>query len=245
LDFGAAVGTAARLGFGHVDVVAQVDRPEAHRDALAQAGVLVSCGALGRALPDGISLDALSLQRRREAVHLVKRQINDLALLGATCAYLIPPADDQGACLQAYAEACSLLAEHAAERMVRLALEPIPGRLLGNAAGVLALLEDIDHPNLGLLLDVGHCLISGEEPAEVARLAGARLAYVHVDDNDGVQDLHWPLLTGRLQYHQLQQLFAVLTQIAYRGGLALELTPGVGDAEAALYGSKQLLARLG
>lgn len=244
LDFADAVAAAARLGFSHVDVTALVERPAAHREALAEAGVLVGCAALGRDLPAGVSLDALSLARRREAVQLVERQINDAALLGAICAYIVPPADDQGACRTAYAEASALVAEHAAGRMVRLALEPIPGRLLANAAAALAFLDEVDHANLGLLLDTGHCLIAGEEPAAIARAAGDRLAYVHLDDNDGVGDLHWPLLTGRLKESQLGELFRALADIGYGSGMALELKPGTGDAEMGLRGSKALVDSL-
>ncbi len=217
LDFAAAVDAAARLGFTHVDVVALVDRPESHREALAAADVLVACASLGRDLPEGISLDALAVSSRRPAVDLVKRQINDAAQLGATTAYLIPPADDRGACLPAFAEVCCLLADHAASRMVRLCLEPIPGRLLSDSTQVLAFLDEADHANLGLLLDVGHCQISGEEPAEVVRRAGSRLTYVHLDDNDGQNDLHWSLLHGRLTEATLVALGQASANAATRG----------------------------
>jgi sugar phosphate isomerase/epimerase len=235
-----AAATAARLGFTLADVVAVVERSPTDREALADAGLGVVCAALGRDLPAGESLDALSLSSRRAALEQVKRQINDAALLGATCAYLVSPADDQGACLPAYTEVCCLLADHAASRMMRLCLEPIPGRRFHDAASMLAFLKEADHPNLGLLLDVGHCLISGEEPAEMVRQAGERLAYVHLDDNDGVGDLHWPLLTGRLTPDHLRRLKRALDETGYTGGLALELNPSNPEPEEALRRSKAL-----
>lgn len=244
LDFPQAVAEAARLGFTHVDVVAQVDRPETDREALAQAGVLVACASLGRDLPEGVSLDALSVTSRKTAVELVKRQINDAAQLGATTAYLVPPADDRGACLPAFAEECSLLADHAAGRMVRLCVEAIPGRLLSSSAEALRFLDEADHVNLGLLLDVGHCLISGEDPAEIVHRAGSRLTYVHLDDNDGANDVHWPLLTGRLTEKTLRQLGQALREYGYQGAMALELKPGNGDPIEALRQSREIAYRL-
>jgi sugar phosphate isomerase/epimerase len=153
----------------------------------------------------------------------MRRQIADIARLGATHAYVVPGTDDSAAGLARFAEACRLLADHAASRMVRLCIEHVPGRALPTAATVLRWLEAVGHPDLRLLLDVGHCLISGEDPAEVIRQAGQRLGYVHLDDNDGENDLHWPLLTGRLTHGSLKATLAALRQVGYEGALALEL----------------------
>ena len=38
--------------------------------------------------------------------------------------------------------------------------------------------------------------MSGEDPEAVIANAGDRLGYVHLDDNDGLSDLHWSLLEG-------------------------------------------------
>ena len=103
------------------------------------------------------------------------------------------------------------------------------------------LLDRVGHPNLALLLDIGHCLISREEPADVVRRAGSRLGYVHLDDNDGQGDLHWPLLTGRLTRDGLRELGAALRSVGYRGPLSLELNPANADPVAALREGKGLL----
>jgi sugar phosphate isomerase/epimerase len=95
-----------------------------------------------------------------------------------------------------------------------------------------------------LLLDVGHCLIAGEDAAAAARDAGPLLGYVHLDDNDGAGDLHWPLLTGRLTEARLAGLAAALRETGYRGGLSLELkAPPTGRGEA-LRRSKEIAERI-
>ncbi|HVS40305.1 MAG TPA: sugar phosphate isomerase/epimerase family protein [Gemmataceae bacterium] len=232
-DFAAEVRFAADLGFGCVDVVALEDRPDADREALADAGLLVRCAAVGRGMPDGRMLDAADAGLRREAVEQMRRQLTDAARLGATCAYVVSGMEGSAAGLSCFAEACGLLADHAAGLMMRLCVEPIPGRALPDAAATLAWLRRTAHPNLGLLLDVGHCLIAGEDSATAARSAGPLLAHIHLNDNDGVGDLHWPLLTGRLTAAQLTDLAAALREIGFSGGLSLELkTAGAERAEA-------------
>jgi sugar phosphate isomerase/epimerase len=243
LPFAGAVATAARLGFTHVDVVASPERSPADREALADAGVVVCCAALGRDLPAGAALDAADVGLRRRALDVVRAQIIDAAQLGATVAYLVPPVETERLAL--FAEACDLLAEAAAGRLVRLCVEHVPGRALARAADTLAWLETT-HPALGLLLDVGHCLISSEDAAAVVFGAEGRLGHVHLDDNDGVGDLHWPLLTGRLTTAHLASLAAALREVGYRGGVALELSPSNVDPVAALADSRrtwQALAR--
>jgi sugar phosphate isomerase/epimerase len=230
LDFANAVARAAAIGFRHVDPVALVDRPPEHLDALAEAGVLIGCAAVGRDLPPEHSLDAADVERRRATVRLMKRQLDDAARLGATCAYIVPGAD-AGA---RFADAVTLLADHASRQRVRLCVEAIPGRALDRADATLAWLRRLGHANLFLLLDVGHCLITNEDAATVIRDAGSLLGYVHLDDNDGVSDQHWPLLTGKLTLDDLCRVQIALQEMAYRGGIALELNASHPNPEAAL-----------
>ena len=49
------------------------------------------------------------------------------------------------------------------------------------ALGTLDFLNTIDHPNLYLLLDVGHLQISNEDPVDVIERAGDHLGYVQSD----------------------------------------------------------------
>jgi len=190
LRFEGAIEQIRRLGFTHVDVVGQVERPPSHLDALADSGLLVSCVAIGRDLLEGDTLDAPSVATRRRAVDQIQRQIADAARLGATHCYVVPGTDAGVDGLTRFSETCCLLADFAQSRMVRLCVEHVPGRRLASAAATLEWLEEVAHPNLGLLVDVGHCLISAEKPAQIIEKAGGHLAYVHLDDNDGENDLH-------------------------------------------------------
>lgn len=241
LDFEAAARQASALGFKYVDVVGLAERPAAHREALADADLLVSCAAVGRGLPEGHTLDAADIPLRRAAVEEIERQIADAAGLGATHCYLVPGFEAGADALRRFADSCACLADYAAARMMRLCVEHVPGRALPTAAATLAWLEDVGHDNLSLLLDTGHCLMTREDAAEVVRRVGPRLGYVHCDDNDGAGDLHWPLLTGRLTRDGLVALGAALRSVGYRDPLSLELNPANADPVAALREGKALL----
>lgn len=244
LDFEGAVRQVASLGFPSVDVVARSERPQSHLEALADTELVVACAALGKGLPADRTLDAEDIGSRRATVEEIKRQIADGARLGATHGYLVPGHDASPAGLARFADASTLLADFAGQRMVRLCVEHVPGRSLGTAAATLRWLETIGHPNLALLVDVGHCLISGEDPADVIPLAGRRLGWVHLDDNDGNSDLHWPLLTGRLTEEMLRTTLAALRSAGYAGGLTLELQAENAKPVDALREGKRLLERL-
>jgi sugar phosphate isomerase/epimerase len=244
LDFEAAGRRAASLGFRHVDVVAVADRPESHLEALAETGAVVCCAALGRGLPDGHTLDAADRTPRQAALDEMKRQVADAARLGATCAYVVPGTDGSPEALARFADSCALLADFAAQRMVRLCVEHTPGRALPTVAATLGWLEQLGHANLGLLLDVGHCQISREDPAAAVVQAGPLLGYVQLDDNDGVGDLHLPLLAGQLTEEQLASVLGTLRLHGYAGALALELSPRNEEPERALAEGKALVERL-
>ena len=227
-----------RLGFAHVDLIGKAERPDHERAALADSGLIVDCVALGRDLPAGCSLDADNVTLRRRAVEHVERQIVDAAQLGARVAYVVQPKAE--AALPAFADACGVLAAFARGRMTQFCVEHFPGSALPTAKGTLAWLPD----DVKLVLDLGHCLISTEDPCQVVEAAGDRLGYVQLDDNDGVGDVHWPLLTGTLSEAMLGALLRRLDDSSYHGGIALELNGTLPDAVGNLARSKKLVEQL-
>jgi sugar phosphate isomerase/epimerase len=244
LEFEQAVRQVAAMEFTHVDLVAEIARPPSHYEVLAESALTVSCCPIGRGVPEEQTLDTPDVSNRRAAVEAFQRQIADAALLGATHGYVISGKDSSPDGLARFAESCGILADFAAARMVKLCVEHIPGRALATAAATLDWLVQLGHANLFLLLDIGHCLITSENAAELIHRAGSRLGYVHFDDNDGIGDLHWALLTGKLTEANLRDSLEALPRAGYRGPLALELSPKNADPAAALKEGKALLSRL-
>jgi sugar phosphate isomerase/epimerase len=110
--------------------------------------------------------------------------------------------------------------EYAGERGVRIALEPITRfetYLLNRAEQALAMVEDVDLPNVGVCLDTFHMNIEETAPLDAIREAGPRLFDFHVADNNrkppGQGTLDWPSILRTLQ------------EVGYAGHLSAEVEP--------------------
>lgn len=228
------------LGFHKIDI-----RPDflEKRDVPLLKGkhpLGVSSVAASFGVPEGAALDSSDDDVRKRGVAHVGKIVNQCAALGGKVVYLVPGKDNSPATLSRYAGALAQAAEQAASHEVRLSIEHFPGTALPTAAATLEFISEIDHPNLGLLFDIGHVQISDEDPVEVISAAGPRLHYVHLDDNDGHGDLHWALLDGVLTTETLQRTFGALQDIGYSGGISLELSPQLDDPYQALRRSRQI-----
>jgi sugar phosphate isomerase/epimerase len=183
LSFAPALREAAALGFSRVAVPARTERLPEDLEALADSGLLVAAVALGEDLPAGCGLDNLDVGKRRRALEVLQRQVSDAARLGATCAWLSPGADLGAAGRACFAEACALLADYAARRMVRLCVTHAPGSALPSAGQALAWIEQAPE-TVGLMLDIGR-LAPGEEVEEILGRAGPRLGAVCLPASQG------------------------------------------------------------
>lgn len=110
----------------------------------------------------------------------------------------------------------------AADRGVLLGFEPEPGMLVDTVAAWERLAAAVDHPALGITLDIGHCqCLEPLSPAACVRRVADRLAHVHIEDMcRGVHE-HLGFGDGEIDFP------AVLTELAtvgYRGLVAVELS---------------------
>lgn len=112
----------------------------------------------------------------------------------------------------------------AREHGVTLAFEPEPGMFIERPGGYVELLARLgsDGDELGLCLDVGHLLCTGDLPVErEIRRLGPRLAQVHLDDiKDGVHE-HCMFGEGDLD---LSAALNALIEVGYDGMAAVELS---------------------
>lgn len=93
---------------------------------------------------------------------------------------------------------------------LRLCLEPRVGEVVSNTDALLRLIEQVDSPVLGAVLDCGHLHAQKEIlPLSVEKL-GSRIFYVHAADNDARDNEHlapgrgtvdWEALIGGLRRH--------------------------------------------
>lgn len=121
---------------------------------------------------------------------------------------------------------------------VRVALEVIPNAL-STAEALVGLVEELDHPDVGVCLDFGHAHIQGDVVDAVETLSGLLLA-AHVHDNHGRRDEHLPPFDGTIDW---PGALMALQKVGYEGTMMLELASADPSAPA-LERARQSVARL-
>ncbi|HEX7978370.1 MAG TPA: sugar phosphate isomerase/epimerase [Gemmatimonadaceae bacterium] len=109
------------------------------------------------------------------------------------------------------------LGEYAADRGVMLGVETLnrfETSFLNTTAQAIELIERVDHPSVGLALDVFHLGIEEKHVGDALRLAGSRLVHLQVAENDrGTPG------TGSLPWHDVAR---ALQEIGYTGRVVIE-----------------------
>ena len=96
-----------------------------------------------------------------------------------------------------------------------------------STGAALLLCDDVDRPNFGLTLDVGHCLAAGENPAQSAAMVGARGKLFGVQLNDGYTRLGAEdgLAFGSVHPLLALEFIATLQKYNYDGHLYFDTFP--------------------
>jgi hydroxypyruvate isomerase len=229
-----ALDQIAEAGFSHIDIRPSWLQSGDLQQRVRDLGLTVSCMAASADMPEGASLTGEGSQAGRDHVF---KALEHCAALGAKVAYLVP----EGDCLDRFAEPLPILAERAQELGLKLCVEHFPGTILPTVPFTLDYLAKIGHPNLYLVFDIGHAQMANENPAEMVVLAGDRLGYVHLDDNDGENDLHLGLCDGVMTEDVLKAMLQALDELGYASNVSLELKADIPDPLDALKRSREIV----
>ena len=211
-------------------------------DDLLNAGLTVTCvGITPAPLPNGLTLDSLATDDADSALPCLVDALKRGASLGAKTAYMVTPPSRVGDA-EMYVRSMSRLGDEAARLGMKLCVEPSPGNALGDYNETMRLLDSASSDGLYALLDLGHLLLTGEDPAATVRMLGDRLGYVHVDDNDGKSDVHYGLLEGVLSEQALFSFLDALDASSYDGPLAIEIKSDLPSPLASLIRSRIAIA---
>lgn len=120
------------------------------------------------------------------------------------------------------------LLAHVDRHDVRLCFEPEPGMFVERMEQFDRLATELDHPQFGLTLDVGHvhCLQDGSLRDHILR-HGSRLWNVHLEDMRYDRHEHLMFGEGDLPF---DEVFDALREIDYGGPLHVELSRHSHDA---------------
>jgi fructoselysine 3-epimerase len=152
-----------------------------------------------------------------------------------TCSMKRGPPEERGKALGRLGEGVAECADYAKAAAVRFALEPFPTGELPTVRETTAFIRGAASDNLGLVLDTGHAAISREALGRAAKHSRGCIAHVHLNNNDGILDLHWPPKTGKLATEDFRGLLVELRDQNYRGEMSIELSkprPVVGTITA-------------
>ncbi|MHC5009602.1 MAG: sugar phosphate isomerase/epimerase family protein [Planctomycetota bacterium] len=133
-----------------------------------------------------------------------------------------PEGQTEEQALERLATGLRALCAHATSVGVRIGFEPEPGMAVETATRWPAVRDRVGHEALGLTLDVGHCLATGEgDPADAIRRYGADLLVLQLDDHrPGVHE-HLMFGEGDLDFASVG---AAVHEIGFRGPLEVELS---------------------
>jgi xylose isomerase len=84
-----------------------------------------------------------------------------------------------------------------------------------SAGETLSFCQAVGKPNLGVALDFGHSIQTGERPAQAAAMLARdnRLFYVHLNDND--RNFDWDLMPGAMHFWEFIEFFYYLRILGY------------------------------
>jgi sugar phosphate isomerase/epimerase len=129
------------------------------------------------------------------------------------------------------------LGEYAAEKQVKITLEPLnryeSDFILSSAEG-MRFIQAVGLDNLGLMLDLFHMNIEEASIEDGLRIAGERLWHIHIADSNR----RYPG-SGHIQY---QSIFATLKELDYQGYISAELLP-LPDPDTAAQKTIEFLLR--
>ena len=147
-------------------------------------------------------------------------------------------------------------AEHLPEVKLVLEYKPKEPRthcFIGTVGNTLLLIEKVNKPNVGGMIDLGHSLMAYEDVAESAALLqhfGQKLFYMHFNDNWRLWDDD--MTAGSVHTIELLELLYWLDRVNYTGWYALDIFPYREDGTRAatesikwIQGLHRLLDKIG
>ncbi|NOY82161.1 MAG: sugar phosphate isomerase/epimerase [Kiritimatiellaeota bacterium] len=111
------------------------------------------------------------------------------------------------------------VAPHAIAYDIKLGIENCADR--ANLEFMVEVVRGLDLPNVGFVVDTGHAVLHGMDPAETIRIMGDRLCSTHLQDNFGHVDDHLPPGRGNIDW---SSVIAALEDVGYEGVLMVEIS---------------------
>lgn len=159
---------------------------------------------------------------RRNAITYIERCVDAAEILGADSLQLVPgtglhdePVDEAWARAGESLRAIAEYATHKGKQLVLEALQIVESNLVGNRIQLKRMLDEVDSPNLGAVVDTTHMEKNGEDLDDYFSCLGDRIKRVHLNESD---QLPWGEGTSPLDVYLAQ-----LNKRDYRGPITVEI----------------------
>ncbi|WP_433187275.1 sugar phosphate isomerase/epimerase family protein [Actinoallomurus sp. CA-150999] len=173
---------------------------------------------------------------RREAIELVSQAADLTRRLGGDYVKLWPGQDGWDYPFQADYKALWSMSIEAVRELaqrhpdLRFAIEYKPREprnrmTFSSAARTLLAIEEMDVPNVGILLDFGHSLYGLESPADAAQMIMARDKLYAIDVNDNFRGWDDDMVVGSIHLVETFEFFHTLVQADWQGVWQLDQFP--------------------
>ncbi len=249
-DWGENIRTVGALGYDGVELALQdpgLINPTALVQAVHSAGLEVAALGTGQAaLQEGLTLTSEDPSIRQRAIGRVERHLDFAASFAAPVIIGLMSGRVTGgrsATDARLVDSLERLLPRAERAGVRLLLEPInryETDYLTTIDQVLAVIDRVNSPGLGVLADLFHMNIEEASIEGALHRGASRLGHVHAADSNR-RAPGW----GHLDFEHIVQ---VLTEVGYRGYLSAEIVPLPDPTSAATQAVQYLrgvLARVG
>lgn len=151
---------------------------------------------------------------------------NNVTNYGAQWRYRLTPEFDWNQQWEVLVENIKWAAQKAKKAGLKLIIEPRVGEIISNTDSMLRLIDAVDEPNLGAILDTGHQYAQKEIlPLSILKL-NDRLMYLHLSDNDGTKNDHFVPGQGTIDWIGV---FEALKKINFKGYAGLDIAKVNGD----------------
>ncbi len=178
----------------------------------------------------GYDFAALDEGEAGRAIDRLCRQLEAVAATGARYAVVHPawrtnPAD-RALHLRNARRGLRRLARAAEKLGVVLAIENMPpGYLACDIAELCLLIDACESSHAAACYDTGHAHVAGIDQAEALQMLGARLATIHLHDNDGTADQHLASGLGTIDW---AKFYDALKSMGWFRPICVELMPRQG-----------------
>jgi xylose isomerase len=122
--------------------------------------------------------------------------------------------------------------------------EPRTHMFFSDAARTLLAIEDMDLPNVGVLIDFGHAMYGGESPAAAAELCLARKKLIDIDLNDNFRGWDDDMTVGSVHLIETLEFVHTLRRAGWDKAWKLDQFPFREDPVEAARASIRMLKAL-